>query len=85
MAIGYQQRVGELCNDAELIYTRKMEQELAGLREADEETETTRKAKLNSRTAEEKHDVIFMKNLYSNLKSLRMMLHSAIKTRREER
>ncbi len=84
-AIGYRQRMGEVLNDAELVYAKKFEQSLADLNALEDETETTRKAKLGSWTAGEKHRVQTVRNLYANLKSIQMLLFSAIKTRRTER
>ena len=85
LAIGYRQRTGEVLNDAELIYAKKREECLAKLSTMDEETEILRKTKLDAWTADEKHQVQQVKNLNSNLKSIQMLLFSAIKSLREER
>ena len=85
LSIGYKQRIGEVLNDAELVYAKKKEQCLASLGELEDETETLRKAKLEAWTATEKHQIGTVKNLSSNLKTIQMTLMQAIKTRRDER
>jgi hypothetical protein len=85
-AIGYAYRVGELLNDAEFAYTKKRESLLAELRVyADDETETTRKSKLDAGVAEEKRVWQNLRNMKSNLRALQMSLMQRIRTHREER
>ena len=83
-AIGFSQRVGELANQRELEFHLQYAEKLSELGRMEEETETMRKAKLNGWTAEAKKDLSDLKTLLGSLKSLRMMLMQAIKTRREE-
>ena len=85
LAIGYGQRIGELCADATKAHTLRYAESLERLSTfEDGETETTRKAKLAAWCADEKHALDQLKNLYVTLKSIRMGLSQAIKTRREE-
>jgi hypothetical protein len=84
VAIAYGQRTGELLNVAERVYALKFSESLNKLRDAEEETETTRRAKLEAWCADEKFTVRTLKNLYATLKQIRMSLFQAIKTRREE-
>lgn len=84
-AIGYSQRIGTLVNDAEYNYSVKMSESLSRLQSMEDETETTRKAKLNSWTASDKKLLQDLKVIKSNLKTIQMFLMQAIKTRREER
>jgi hypothetical protein len=85
LAIGYAYRVGELLNEAEFAYTRKREESLTRLRDMDEETETSRKTKLDSWVADEKRIWQNLRNMKSNLRALQMSLMQRIKTHREER
>ena len=85
VSIGYKQRIGEVLNDAELVYAKRKETCLASLGEMEDETETLRKAKLEAWTSTEKHQIGVLKNLSSNLKAVQMTLWQAIKTRRDER
>lgn len=84
LAIGYGQRVGELSIEAEKTYRLKFAKCLEDLGQMEEETETTRKAKLEAWTADEKAAAQHLKNIYSTLKQIRMSLFQAIKTRRTE-
>jgi hypothetical protein len=83
-AIGYSQRVGEMISQAEYDYRTAFADALIKLQVMEEETETTRKAKLESWTAEKKMSWQILKNLNTNLKAVKMSLMQAIKTRREE-
>lgn len=83
-AIGYSQRVGELQNEAEFVYHRKYAEQLNKLGMAEDETETTRKVKLESWTAEAKLVWQNLKTMTNSLKAVRMSLMQAIRTRREE-
>ena len=82
--IGYRQRVGEVLNDQILRGAKKREEGLGFLKSKEDETETSRKAKLNSFCADEEHQKIALQNLVSNLGAIKMLLFSAIKTQREE-
>ena len=84
MAIGYSQRVGELLNEAERAYSLKKADSLNKLRDMEDETETTRKAKLEAWVAEEKKLYKDLKNIQTHLKQRTMSLFQAIRTRREE-
>ena len=83
-AIAYGQRVGELVNEAERDYRVKFAEALNELGAMDEETETTRKAKLEAMTADARLLWQNLKNLNTHLKAARMSLMQAIKTRRDE-
>jgi hypothetical protein len=83
-AIGFGQRVGEMLNIAERGYRLKFAQSLNNLMDGDGETETTRRAKLESYTAEERYVWQNLKVLSNTLKQVKMGLFQAIKTRREE-
>jgi phage-related protein len=85
LAIGYSQRIGELLNEAERAYSIKKANCLNDLRNLEEETETTRKVKLESWVAEEKKLWRDLKNIQTHLRQRIMSLFQAIKTRREER
>lgn len=84
-AIGYGYRVGELVNLAEEDYHRFKGTLINEIRAMEDETETTRKALLDSRLAEKKKLLQDVKNIATHLKAKRMLLHTAIKTRRGER
>jgi len=84
LAVGYSQRVGEMVNDAEFAYRVEFEKHLNRLSASDDETETTRKAKLESWTAEHKRVWQNLRVMNSSLKAIRMSLMQAIRTRREE-
>lgn len=81
-ATAYAQYVGELVNLAEQAYSVRRAESLTELGE--DETETLRKVKLEAWTSTEKRNLQDLKNLYRNLKSIRMTLAQAIKTRRTE-
>ena len=83
LTIGFSQRVGELLSDAEFNLAKKREQCLNDLLSNEDETETQRKAKLDSWVAEEKRTFQNLKMIFSNLKALRFVLMQAIKTRRD--
>lgn len=83
-ATGYAQRIGELLNTAEYSYSVNKMKNLEKLESMEEETETTRKAKLDSWSAEDKKLVSDLKNLKTNLRTIQMSLMQSIKTRREE-
>lgn len=83
-SIGYSQWLGGIVNACEAEYHKLYAESLDKLSRLDEETETTRRAKLNSWTADKKRDLQDLKLLYGNLKSIRMALMQGIKTRREE-
>ena len=85
LAIGFSQRIGELLNEAERAYSIKKANCINDLSKLeDEETETTRKAKLDAWTAEEKKLWKDLKNIQIHLKQRIMSLFQAIRTRREE-
>jgi hypothetical protein len=84
LAIGYQQRVGELLNEAIEDYEKGYMNKLDDLSKLDDETETTRKAKLNGWLAPKKRLVADLKTAHGSLKSIQMTLLQAIKTRRTE-
>jgi len=84
IAIGYGQRIGELLNEAVHHYERRRASLINELERHEDETETTRKAKLDGWLADDKKLVSDLKNLQTHLKALRMSLFQAIKTRREE-
>lgn len=84
VAIGYSQRIGELLNEAELNYSVKKAECLNKLRDMEDETETTRKTKLDSWVAEERKLWKDLKNMQTHLRQRIMSLMQAIKTRREE-
>lgn len=83
-SVGYSQYVGELENQAETIYAKKKMECLEKLSKMDDETETTRQAKLNSWTAEEKETWRNLRLMNRNLKTAQMSLMVAMKNRREE-
>jgi hypothetical protein len=83
-AIGYSQRIGEVYNDAEFAYRNKFAESLDRLGSHEDETETTRRAKLKAWTAEERRVRDNLKVTNTSLKIIRMALMQAIKTRREE-
>ncbi len=83
-AIGYSQRIGELLNEAERAYSVKKADCLNKLRDMEDETETTRKVKLEAWTADEKKLWKDLKNIQTHLKQRIMSLFQAIRTRREE-
>ena len=84
VAIAYGQRIGELLNVAQRAYSIKYAESLNKLRDSEDETETTRKAKLESWCADERFTVGTLKNLYATLKQVRMSLFQSIRNRREE-
>lgn len=84
-AIGYGARIGELLNEAERAYSLKKADCLNRLRNVDDETETTRKVKLEAWVADEKKLYKDLVNIKTHLKAREMSLFQAIKTRREER
>jgi len=84
LCIGYGARIGELANESERIYSLKFAEALNKLRDCDDETETTRKAKLQAWTAEDREAWLNLKNLKTHLRARQMSLMQAIKTRREE-
>jgi hypothetical protein len=84
LAIGYGQRVGELLNEAERAYRLKCAESLNRLQGDDEETETTRRAKLEAWTSEEKYVWANLRTMFGTLKSIRMSLFQQVKTRRDE-
>ena len=84
-ASGFMYRIGTLVNEAEREYSLKKSNKLAELLSHENETETTRKAKLDAFVAEEKYLWNTAKNLKSALRSIQMSLFQAIKTRRDER
>jgi hypothetical protein len=84
VAIGYGQRVGEMLNVAQRVYSLKYAESLNKLRDSEDETETTRKAKLESWCADERFTVGTLKNLYATLKQIRMSLFQSIRNKREE-
>lgn len=83
-SIGYSQWLGGMVNACEGDYHKLYAESLDKLSRLDDETETTRKAKLNSWTADKKRDLQDLKLLFGNLKSIRMALMQGIKTRRTE-
>lgn len=83
-ATAYAQYIGELANQREEEYKKHYLEQLARLDPMESETETTRKAKLEAWTAEKKRELLNTKLLYQSLKSIRMTLFQAIKTRRTE-
>ncbi len=83
-AVGYSQRIGSLLNEAEESYSVNRMKHLEKLETMEEETETTRKAKLDSWCASDKKLVADLKNLKTNLRTIQMSLMQSIKTRREE-
>ena len=83
-AIGYGQRVGEMLNQAEYDYQEAFAVSLEKLSNAEDETETTRKAKLQNWTKDHKKAVQDLKLMKDSLRSVRMALMQATKTRREE-
>jgi len=85
LAVGFSQRVGALMNEAEYTYAVNREKNLADLNSKQDETETTRKAKLESWSAKDKKLISDLKNLKNNLRSIQMALMMSIKTEREER
>ena len=84
LCIGYEQRIGELTNQAKTDYKTKYLESLKSLSNLDDETETTRKAKLEAWTAPEEQVWQDFKLLGRSLKAIRMSLWQGIKTRREE-
>jgi methylthioribose-1-phosphate isomerase len=84
-AIGYGARIGELLNEAERAYSIKKAECLNKLRDMDDETETTRKTKLEAWVADEKKLYKDLRNIQTHLKAREMSLFQSIKTRREER
>ena len=83
-AVGFTQRVGSLLNDAECDYAKMKMTYLEQLASKEEETETTRKAKLEAWTADAKRNISNLKLMKTNLRTIQMMLMQAIKTRRDE-
>ena len=57
LAVGFTQRVGSLLNDAECDYAKVKMTYLEQLASKEEETETTRKAKLEAWTADAKRNI----------------------------
>jgi hypothetical protein len=84
VSIAYGQRVGELLNVAQRAYSLKFAECLNKLDGYSDETETTRKAKLDAWCADERFTVGTLKNLYATLKQIRMSLFQSIKNRRTE-
>lgn len=82
-AIAYSALVGEAINEATFAYERKCGNEVNGLMNREDLTETTRKAMLASITAEDKKLMSDLKGLSRHLRSIEMMLMQAIRTRRE--
>jgi hypothetical protein len=81
-ATGYAQYIGELVNAAEKdlsLYEMSCLEKLEA-----EETETLRKTKLRGWASEKRQVLTDLKLMYANLKSVRMALMQAIRTRREE-
>jgi hypothetical protein len=84
LANGYSQRVGELLNLAIWDYEKEYANKLSDLQTMDDETETTRKAKLNGWLADKKKIVSDLKVANNSLRGIRMSIMQAVKTRREE-
>lgn len=84
LSIGYGQRIGEMVNRAEFAYSMKKAESLNKLNSMEDETEITRRAKLDSWLAEERKIYMDLRNIQTHLKALRMSLMQAIKTRRLE-
>lgn len=84
IAIGWSQRAGELEIEAKKAYLIKREECLAKLSCDESETETTRRTKLDAWTAEAESEWAMWKLIRTELKHLRMLLHTAIKTEREQ-
>ena len=80
-SIAYQQAIGELLNQVVMEYKLFYADKLGDLQD---ETETTRKAKLEAWTAEKKRDVDDLKLAKISLRGIQMALLQAIKTRRTE-
>ena len=83
-AVGYSQWVGARMNEAEYNYAVNREQNLAKLADMENETETTRKSKLDSWSAADKKLVQDLKNIKNNLRAIQMSLMQSIRSRREE-
>lgn len=83
-SIAYSQFVGTRQNEIEAVYHIEFEGALDRLSRAEDETETTRRAKLNSWTAPRRRELQDLKLLNGNLRAIRMSLMLCIKTRREE-
>lgn len=83
-AVGFSQRIGSLLNDAEYNYAVNRETSLIKLQGMEDETETTRKSKMDSWSASDKKLVSDLKNMKTNLRTLQMALMMSIKSRREE-
>jgi len=81
-ATGYAQYIGELVNEAEKDLSLYEMSCIEKLEES--ETETLRKTKLKAWTSEKRQVLVDLKLMYANLKSVRMTLMQAIKTRRTE-
>ena len=84
LAIGYSQRIGELLNQAEMVFSVKKADFLNRLGSMDEETEVLRKTKLDAWVAEDKKLCRDLKNIQTHLKQRIMSLFQAIKGRRGE-
>ena len=82
-AIGYAQRIGELLDQAEHDYTIFYGEKLDELSSSEDETETTRKAKLNMWTADKLLIVKKLRTLKHNLRTITMACMQSIKTKRE--
>jgi hypothetical protein len=80
----YSYRIGTMVNEAQRKYNISYNFHRNRLLSMEEETETTRKAKLNAATANEKWYLDNLKTLKSHLRMTIMSLMQAIKTRRSE-
>lgn len=83
-AIGYGQRVGEMCNEAEHRYEKAHYDCIEKLEALTDETETTRKAKMMGWLADYKKELSDLKVAKHSLKQVQISLMQAIRTRREE-
>lgn len=83
-SIGYSQWLGSRINACEADYHKFYAEKLHSLKGMEDETETTREAKLKAWTADKNNNLKDLKLLYAHLKAVRMALMQSIKTRRDE-
>ena len=84
LAKGYAQRMGELANEAEQVFTVRRGVAIQQIMRDEELTETMRKQLLESAVAGEKKILSDYKLICHTLRMTIMGLMQAIKTRREE-
>lgn len=83
--IGYQSRVGFLCNEAEYAYEIGHLEAIRQVESNEDMTEVQRAALMKAKLAPQKKALSDLKVLRNSLKTIQMSLMQAVNTRRMER